>query len=216
MYGSDIPNFQGRHKMLFSIDIGRIKRDSYRIIRQDGLSDICSGLMLGIMAIFFLNFKYAGALIVGCAMQTIILPVFRKKFTYPRVGYAKFPGRPDIKSLIVWDIALSLVVVGLIICVGIWVRWLLPVSLSIFLAGLSLVGARITAYILDYILVAVLLASGLFGLILIQLGYTPGIATAYQLWILSAIFIPVGLVQLIRFLHKYPQPGREVSNDNEN
>ncbi len=202
--------------MVFSIDIRRIKRDSYRIIRQDGLSDICAGLMLGIMAIFFLDFKYAGALIVGCAMQTIILPVCRKKFTYPRVGYARFPRRPDRKSLIVWDIALPLVIVALIICVGIWVRPLLPLCLGIFLGGLALAGARITGYVLDYILVAVLLASGLIGLLLIQLGYAPGVATAYQLWGLSGIFIPVGLIQLFRFLQKYPQPEKEVSNDNEN
>ena len=201
--------------MVFSIDIRRVKRDSYRIIRQDGLSDICSGLMLGIMAVFFLDFKYAGALIVGCAMQTIILPVCRKKFTYPRIGYAKFPGRADRKSLIVWDIALPLVVVGLIICVCIWARFLLPLCLGIFLVGLALVGARITGYILDYILVAVLLASGLIGLLLIQFGYTPGVATAYQLWGLSSIFIPVGLVQLIRFLQKYPKLAEELNSVKE-
>lgn len=201
--------------MVFSIDIRRVKRDSYRIIRQDGLSDICSGLMLGIMAVFFLDFKYAGALIVGCAMQTIILPVCRKKFTYPRIGYAKFPGRADRKSLIVWDIALPLVVVGLIICVCIWARFLLPLCLGIFLVGLALVGARITGYILDYILVAVLLASGLIGLLLIQFGYTPGVATAYQLWGLSSIFIPVGLVQLIRFLQKYPKLAEELNSGKE-
>ena len=201
--------------MVFSIDIRRVKRDSYRIIRQDGLSDICSGLMLGIMAVFFLDFKYAGALIVGCAMQTIILPVCRKKFTYPRIGYAKFPGRADRKSLIVWDIALPLVVVGLTICVCIWARFLLPLCLGIFLVGLALVGARITGYILDYILVAVLLASGLIGLLLIQFGYTPGVATAYQLWGLSSIFIPVGLVQLIRFLQKYPKLAEELNSGKE-
>ena len=201
--------------MVFSIDIRRVKRDSYRIIRQDGLSDICSGLMLGIMAVFFLDFKYAGALIVGCAMQTIILPVCRKKFTYPRIGYAKFPGRADRKSLIVWDIALPLVVVGLIICVGIWARTLLPLCLGIFLGGLTLVGARITGYVLDYILVAVLLASGLIGLLLIRIGYAPGVATAYQLWGLSGIFIPVGLVQLIRFLQKYPKPAEEFNSGKE-
>ena len=202
--------------MVFSIDIRRIKRDSYRIIRQDGLSDICSGLMLGIMAIFFLDFKYAGALIVGCAMQTIILPVCRKKFTYPRIGYARFPGRADKKSLIVWDIALPLVIVALIICIGIWVRPLLPLCLGIFLGGLALAGARITGYMLDYILVAVLLTSGLIGLLLIQRGYAPGVTTAYQLWGLSGIFIAVGLVQLIRFLQKYPKPEKEVSNGDKN
>lgn len=202
--------------MVFSIDMRRIKRDSYLIIRKDGLSDICAGLMLGIMAIFFMDFKYAGALIVGCSMQTIILPVCRKKFTYPRVGYARFPGRTDRKSLILWDIALPLVVVGLIICVGIWLRPLLPLSLAIFLGGLALTGARITGYILDYILAAVLVISGFIGLLLIHFGFAPGVATAYQLWGLSGIFIPVGLIQLICFLQKYPQTKKEVPYDNKN
>jgi len=200
--------------MVFSIDMRRIKRQSYQIIRQDGLSDICAGLMLGIMAIFFFEFRYSVTLIVGCAMQTIVLPICRKKFTYPRVGYVKFPGRADKKSLIVWDIAVPLIVVGLIICAGIWVRPLLPLCLGAFLAGLSLAGARITGYVLDYILVGVLLASGLIGLLLIQLGYAPGLATAYQFWGLSSILIPVGLVQLIRFLRKYPEPIKEAKNDN--
>ena len=104
--------------------------------------------------------------------------------------------------------------VGLIICVGIWVRPLLPLCLGIFLAGLALAGARITGYILDYILVVALLASGLIGLLLIHLGHTPGVATAYQLWGISGIFIPVGLIQLILFLRKYPQTIKDAKDDN--
>ncbi len=198
--------------MVFSIDMRRIKRESYRMIRQDGLSDVCAGLMLGVMAIFFFEFRYSVALIVGCAMQTIVLPICRKKFTYPRVGYVKFPGRADKKSLIVWDIAVPLVVVGLIICAGIWVRLLLPLCLGAFLAGLSLAGARITGYIRDYVFAGLFLASGLVGLILALLDYDPFVVTAYQLWGLSGILIPAGLVQLILFLRKYPQAVTEVSN----
>jgi hypothetical protein len=200
--------------MVFAIDVSRIKRQSYRVIRLDGLSDICGGLMLGIMAVFFLDFRYAGALIVGCAMQTIILPVCRKKITYPRVGYVKFPGRANKKSIIVWDITVPLAVVALIICAGIWVRQLLPACMGILLAGLAFPGARITKYLLDYLLVGIFLASGLIGIMLIWRGYDPGIATAYQLWGLSGILIPAGLVQLIRFLDRYPKPIKEVSNDN--
>jgi hypothetical protein len=200
--------------MVFSIDMRRIKRQSYRMIRQDGLSDVCAGLMLGIMAIFFFEFRYSVALIVGCAMQTVVLPICRKKFTYSRVGYAKFPGRADKKDLIVWDIAVPLVVVGLIICAGIWVRPLLPLCLGAFLAGLSLAGARITGYVRDYIFVGLFLVSGLVGLIFALLGYEPFIVTAYQLWGLSGILIPVGLIQLILFLRKYPKLMKETKNDN--
>jgi hypothetical protein len=185
--------------MVFSLDIKRIKQESYRVIRQDGLSDICSGLMLGMMAIFFLDFRYAGALIVGCSMQTIILPICRKKITYPRVGYVKYPGRAGIKSMMIWDILLPLAVVGLIICVGVWVRSLLALCLGVFLAALMLPGARITRYFLDYILVAVFLAGGIISQLFIWRGSAPGTAVAFQFWILSGVLIFVGLVHLQRF-----------------
>ena len=202
--------------MVFSLDIGRIKQESYPVIRQDGLSDVCGGLMLGIMALFFLDFRYSGALIVGCAMQTIILPTCRKKITYPRVGFAKFPGRTDIKRLIVWDIVLPLAVVGLIVCVGIWARSLLALCLGIFLAAFALPGARVTRYLLDYLLVAAFLLSGIISQLFVWQGSAPETIVAFQLWSLSGILIVVGLVQLHRFLKKYPEPAKEVYNDNEN
>ncbi|UCG59939.1 MAG: hypothetical protein JSU70_10535 [Phycisphaerales bacterium] len=202
--------------MVLSIDIRRVKRESYRIIRQDGLSDICAGLMLGIMALFFFDFRYAGALIVGCAMQTVLLPACRRGITYPRVGYVKFPGRSDGKSLLLWDIALPLIVVGLIICIGIWVRQLLPVCLGTFLAGLALPAARITRYTLDYIFVGLFFVSGVVGQLVISLGCDPAIAAAYQLWGLSGILVSVGAVELVCFLRKYPSPVVEVSNDTTN
>lgn len=196
--------------MVLSIDIGRIKRESYRIIRQDGLSDICGGLMLAIMALFFIDFKYAGALIVGCSMQTIVLPTCRRKITFPRVGYAKFPGRIDKKNLIMWDIALPLAVVTLVICVSIWLRPLLPLTLGIILAGLAFPSARATQYVLDYVLTAAFLASGVIGQMFVWFGRTPQTATALQFWGLSGILIPVGAVLLARFLRDNPLPTKDV------
>lgn len=198
--------------MVFSMDMRRIKRESYRVIRQDGLSDICGGLMLGMMAVFFLDFRYAGALIVGCAMQTIILPTCRRKITYPRVGYVKFPGRTDKKSFVVWDVAVPLAAVGLIICAGIWAMPLLPLCLGVLLAGLALTGARVTGYARDFLLAGLFLATGLVGSALALLGHDPAVVTAYQLWGLSAVLVPVGLVQLVRFLRDYPLPTKEVAD----
>jgi hypothetical protein len=194
--------------MFFSLDIKRIKQESYRLIRQDGLSDICSGLMLGIMAIFFLDFSYAGALIVGCSIQTIILPVCRKMITYPRVGYVKYPGRSGIRSKIIWDILLPLAVVSLIICVGVWARPFLALCLGIFLAALALPGARVTRYFLDYTLVTAFLASGIISQLFIWRGSVPETVVAFQFWVLSVVLIVVGLVQLQRFLCKYPVPNK--------
>ncbi len=195
--------------MVSSIDMTKIKRESYRVVRQDGLLDICGGLMLGIMALFFLDFKYAGALIVACTMQTIILPMCRRMITYPRVGYVKFRGRANMPSLIVWDIALPLVVVGSIICVGIWARQLLPVCMGLFFAGLALAGACITECIVDFAIAGLFLVSGIIGQLLVWRGYDPAITTAFQLWGLSVILIPAGLAELVRFLRRYPRQSQE-------
>ncbi|NIP28706.1 MAG: hypothetical protein GWN67_15140 [Phycisphaerae bacterium] len=199
--------------MVFAMDMKKLKQDSYRLIRRDGLSDICAGLMLAMAAVFFFNFRYAGALIVACSMQTIILPLCRKNITYPRVGYAKFPARADKKTMIFWDFAVPLIAIALIVSIGIWARWLLPVSLGLLLAGLSLAGARITGYLRDFVIVGLFITSGFAGLLFIWNGKDPALVTAYQLWILSVILVTVGLVQLICFLNKYPKPPQEIINE---
>jgi len=191
--------------MVSSVDVMKVERDSHLAMRRDGLSDICGGLMLGIMALFFWDFKYAGALIVGCSMQTIILPMFRRMITYPRIGYVKLRGRANVRSLIVLDIVLPLAAIGLILCIGIWMRQLLPVSTGVLLAGLAFPGARITRYGFDYVLIGLFLAGGAAGQLLVWRGYAPGTATAFELWALSAVLISAGIAELIGFLHKYPR-----------
>ena len=201
--------------MVSSVDMMKVERESHLAVRQDGLSDICVGLMLGIMALFFLDFKYAGALIVGCSMQTIILPMCRRMITYPRIGYVNFCGRANVRSLIVWEIFLPLVVIGLIVCVGIWMRHLLPICTGLLLAGLTLPGARKTGYILDYVLVVLFLIGGATGQLLVWRGYAPGTATAFQFWALAAVLITAGLAQLIGFFREHPKPALEADFDEE-
>ncbi len=196
--------------MAFIIDMIKIKHQSYRIIRLDGLSDICGGLMLGIMAVFFYDFRYAGALILGCAMQTIVLPLCRRKITYPRIGYVSFPSCSDVRSVIFWDVALPLSVVLLIICIGLWFRSILPISLGIFLAALALTGARMTGYILDYLSTLTFLAIGITGQLFVWRGSAPEMISAFQLWTMAVIMVPAGVFQLIRFMRKYKLSEQEV------
>ncbi|MHC4430937.1 MAG: hypothetical protein ACYTBS_03775 [Planctomycetota bacterium] len=200
--------------MISQVDLKKVEQQSHLAVRRDGFSEICSGLMLGFMALFFLDFKYAGALIVGCSMQTIILPMCRRMITYPRVGYVKFRGRANVRDLILWDFAVPLVVVCLIVCVGIWMRQLLPICAGLLLAGLALPGARTTGYALDYVLVALFMASGAAGQVLVLLGCAPGTATAIQFWFLAAILIPAGLAELIGFFHKHPERAEEKYDEN--
>lgn len=198
--------------MISSVDMMKVERESHLAIRRDGLSDICSGFMLGFMALFFLDFKYAGALIVGCSMQTIILPMCRKMITYPRVGYVKFRGRANVRDLLVLDVAMPLVAVGLIVCAGVWARQLLPACIGLLFAGLALAGARITKHALDFVLVGLFFLSGVSGQLLVWSGHDPASTTAYQLWGLSLILVPAGLAELFLFLRRHPLPTKDAGN----
>ena len=120
-----------------------------------------------------------------------------------------------MRQLIVWDIVVPLAVVGLIVCVGIWMRQLLPVCTGVLLAGLALPGARTTGYVLDYVLVGLFLVSGVAGQLMVWLGYAPGSATAFQFWALAAVLIPAGLAELIGFFHEHPSPAQEADNDTD-
>jgi hypothetical protein len=113
-----------------------------------------------------------------------------------------------------WDIALPLIVVGLVVCVGVWARQLLPACMGLLLAGLALAGARVTEHVLDYTLLGLFLVSGIVAQLLVWRGYDPAITTAFQLWGLSVILIPAGLVQFILFLRKNPSHVTEAQNVN--
>ncbi len=199
--------------MTTKIDLRKIEQETRFALHQDGLDEILVGLSLGIMAIFFLDFRLSIALIAGCAIQILLKPACRRRITYPRVGYAKLPEAKDkMTGRTILALAVVLALIGLGLFFVSQLRWLLPLYLGGVLGGVAIVQVYKTANLYDYFIAGLFLISGLFGLWLISLDYEPGVATALQGWVLAAILIPVGILKLIRFLHKYPQPAKEVPN----
>ncbi|MFQ6036209.1 MAG: hypothetical protein ACE5NM_10255 [Sedimentisphaerales bacterium] len=198
------------------IDLKAIERKTRMALHQDGLDEILVGLSLGIMAIFFLDFRLSIAMIAGCAIQILLKPACRRRITYPRVGYAKLPEPKDkATGRKIFVLAIVLVLIGAGLFFVSQLRWLLPLYLGIVLAGVTFAQVRRTATILDYSVAALFLISGLIGLWLVSLGYDPGKATAIQGWCLAAILILTGIVRFTRFLRKYPKPAKEVSDGKE-
>lgn len=198
------------------IDLKRIEQESRLILHQDGLDEILVGLSLGIMAVFFLDFRLSFALIAGCVIQILVKPFCRRWITYPRVGFAKLREYRDrIPNGLILVLAIAMVVVGAGLFYVSQLRWLLPVYIGIVLAGITFIQIWRTANAYDYFVVGLFLASGLFGLLFILLGYRPGVATAIQGWSLAGILIPVGIIRLNIFLRKYPGKSIEDTHGNE-
>ena len=195
------------------INLKEIERQVRNALHQEGFDEILVGLSLGIMAFFFLDFRMSIALIAGSAIQIVIKPACRRQFTYPRLGFARLP-HSDSKAA-VWTIfilAIVLVLIGLGLFFITRVSWLLPLYLAVILAGLTIAGTRRNTSIFDYFIIGLFLCSGLVGLLLVYLGQKPGLAAAIQAWLLAVVLIPLGIIKLIRFLHKYPAKIKEVSN----
>ena len=199
--------------MATKIDLQDIEIKTRMALHQDGLDEILVGLSLGIMAIFFLDFRLSIAMIAGCAIQILLKPACRRQITYPRVGYAKLP---DPKDKTTGQKILLLAIVLVLIGAGLFfvsqLRWLLPLYLGIVLAGVTLAQTWRVAHTYDYFIVILFLASGLVGLLLVSLDYEPMVATAIQGWALAGLLIPIGIVRLNLFLHKYPKPEEELNS----
>jgi hypothetical protein len=94
-----------------------------------------------------------------------------------------------------------------------WGKGLLALYLAVLLMAVALVAAIRTGLIFHYVYAAVFLESGFIGLWLAHLGLDTGRATAFQLWGLAALLIPIGLVRLIRFVRRYPRATEGVSGE---
>ena len=196
------------------VDMQDIERKTRLALHQDGLDEILVGLSLGIMAIFFLDFRLSIAMIAGCAIQILLKPACRRRITYPRVGYAKLPGPKDkATARKIFVLAIVLVLIGSGLFFVSQLRWLLPLYLGIVLAGITFAQTWRSAHIYDYFIIVLFLASGFAGLLLVSLGYEPTVATAIQGWALAALLIPIGIIRLNLFLRKYPEPVKEAKND---
>jgi hypothetical protein len=195
------------------INLREFERETRHALHQDGFDEILVGLSLGIMAFFFLDFRLSIAMIAGCAIQIVLKPACRRQITYPRLGFARLP-HSDSKAW-AWTV-LILAIVFVFIGLGLFfitkISWLLPLYLAVILAGLTIAGTRRNPSIFDYFIAALFLCSGFIGLLFIYLGQKPGLATAIQGWALAIVLIPLGIIKLVCFLHRYPAQVKEVSN----
>ena len=79
--------------MIENLSLSEIKKNAYNSINQDGLAEIALGFMLLWLSVFLYLHVFKGEdVVVFLILPAILIGPFlqkmRKKFTYPRVGYA--------------------------------------------------------------------------------------------------------------------------------
>ncbi len=190
--------------------VREVEKRARSALRQDGLAIIIAGIAFAIMAPFFLDDRLGFLLILGTGFYVFLPAILKKRFVYPRIGYAKFKEK-KAKS---WKLLISTMLLMLFVIVLKLnaYNWLLPLYLGAVFGVIAFAIGYWHKTVIEYVISALMLLSGIVGITATARGNDPGIVTAVQLWGLAAVLIPIGLFQLTRFLRKYPKQTAETCN----
>lgn len=202
--------FVGCRTMSDKIDLKRMEQNANRLLSQDGLMEMLLG------AIFFASsasFSGSGSFVPFLPLYIIfmrqIVEAFRKKYTYPRIGYVKIPDEEsqDVgKGILVFVGALMLVfVLGVYLGPGGFtfermIKWL-PVGIGVFLTGAFKYNIEKTGDRLNLLYIAVTVISGI-GFALMEYPARDGLQ--FYLLFISVFFIIAGATRFISFTRKNP------------
>ena len=200
------------------IDLDQIEKRAYLAFHQDGLWDLCIGLAMIAMGVVVMGQyqEWMGIAALLPVFVVITVPALRRVITLPRLGYVEFSQarktRQRASQAALMVIGTLIAMLGLVVASGYsgegsWQRFirgleLLPIGLVLLLATLAVGIAfglkRCYAYTAAFAMLFMLPE---------LLGLHPFLALAAAGLVLTA----TGIVLLVNFLHRYPQPPRETA-----
>jgi len=201
-------------------DTGSLERRAYRTLNEDGLVDVGVGLGLLAAALYIGLPRLAGTNMAAWSalapiMIMLLLRGLRKRFVYPRIGYARIrPASPAIILMVTLNLLLVAGLVVTAIYAGRGIRppaslfpWLFRALALAGAATLALMGLR-TGFVRFYVHAAVILVAALASAavrseddgLLLLLGL-PGL-----------VMLAAGMVCFFRFLQRHPKPDAVHAN----
>lgn len=193
------------------INLKDMERRANRLLSQDGLIEILLG------AIFFVSsasFSTPGSWVPFLPIYIIylknIMEGFRKRFTYPRIGYVKMPedmtsdaGTDVLKYL---GVAMAAFIIGILLVFGrphaSLLYKMIPTGIGVFLSGALYYMYTKTGDRINWAYIAVIVLGGLaFSQVSILEGKQ--VIQFYTLFV-AIFFIVSGIVRLIVFTRKNP------------
>jgi hypothetical protein len=184
------------------VQLDQIEKDAHRTFNQDGLLYLFMSLLLAAVGLSFYDARFG---FLGGMVALLIFPMewFRRRVTYPRVGYARFRA-PDgfVKGILGFTIvAIAVLVLFAFVRNGSFAQYLPFIISSImglsFFFGASLQGMRLR----DWVVIGVMIVSGIWAVFRFDDWHT---AVAIQMWITATLLLLIGAIDLVRFLKTHP------------
>ena len=186
-----------------NINLRELERKAFASYFEDGLWDIFLGILMAGMGIRSLTDNVGFTLLAMAGIPLLFLG--KKVITLPRMGYVRFSQtRKDKQMKVMWVLIIS--VIATFVLLFLVVSKLGSSVLIAALMGISFAGVFcVIGYYMDF--TRLYLYGILFG-ITVWLTEVFGSPLGPVASIISGgIALSIGLIQFIRFLHKYPTGG---------
>jgi hypothetical protein len=199
-----------------------VQRRAYRALNEDGLVDFAVGLGLSFVALYVGLWRLAG---VNMAVWSGLAPILvmlmarglRKRFVYPRIGYAR--ARPASPAIVLTATMLLLLIAGLVAMTvyarrgvrppGTLMPWLLRAFALAGGATLALMG-RQTGFARFYVHAGVIVATVFVSLAVPDVHY----GLLLMLGLPAVVLLVTGTVCFFVFLRRHPKPISEAAHAN--
>jgi hypothetical protein len=186
--------------MIMDIDLKELERKAFASYFEDGLWDIFLGILMAGMGIRSLTDNVGFTLLAMAGIPVLFLG--KKVITLPRMGYVRFSQtRKDKQMKVLWVLIIS--VIATFVLLSLVVSRLGPSVIIAALMGISFAGVFcVIAYYMDFR--CLYLYGILFGITVWLTEVFGSPAGPVASIISGGIALSIGLIQFIRFLHKYP------------
>ena len=200
------------------INLRELERRAYLSYHQDGILDIFIGFNILLFSLWIL----ADMAYLAGAFVAIFMPIYaqvKKQITVPRLGYVKFApsrtARLKKTNLLLVIAGVLTLIPGVLLFITTERGLLTPIQLLIDygMIVIGIAGMALLAVVAHISEIRRLYAYSILFFAIFIGGYFLSIPFFYYLMTFGAVILFAGLYLLIRFLHMYPLPTGEASND---
>jgi hypothetical protein len=202
-----------------NIDLKKLEKRAWWEYQKDGLLEIMVGIFLFAGAAMLRSPGFIGFYAVLVIFITPILESLRKRYTYPRIGWVKLHQEDPKKTfkgifgflvvvLVVMAVAFKIFSGGVANAV-LWRKWT-PAWVGVMMMGAFTFSASKTgAFRYRVYGLSAFVGGIIFSLNNSGADYT---GIEYYLLAMSAVLIPIGIVQFFTFLRNNPLPAEEAAD----
>ncbi len=206
--------------MTTEVDLKQIEQKAYSSSNQDGLIEIMIGILLTLFGVTFGSALHIFAFLIPLFLFPRLIEVIRKRYTYPRIGYAKLlvdDPKKTAKGIFAYTAAVLVITFICFLLLGkakdasVYKKW------SPALMGVVLVGGFLYAHGKsgDFRYIIYIVLSVGFGLLFSIMDFDSYDGLIANFFVMGSIFVVAGAISFILFVRKHPKPVEELNSGKE-